>query len=126
MTDLPSAPRRGTWALVALFLATATAWTAAQPASKTVTAQDLVEIQQLYAKYNWALDSGDSEGYAATFKDAVYSALVHHVRLKFLNGLSIGLAEPKDVDFAWKMLPQVKAKVGAIPGLITGVIEHGT
>lgn len=64
-------------------------------------------------------------GYAATFKNVVYSALVHHVRMKFLNGSSIGLAEPKDVDFVWKMLPQVKAKVGAIPGLITGVIEHG-
>lgn len=64
-------------------------------------------------------------GYAATFKDVVYSALLQHVRMKFLNGSSIGLAESKDVDFAWRMLPQVKAKVGAIPGLITGVIEHG-
>ena len=64
-------------------------------------------------------------GYAATFKDVVYSALLQHVRTKFLKGASIGLAEPKAVDFAWKMLRQVKAKVGAIPGLITGVIEHG-
>jgi hypothetical protein len=64
-------------------------------------------------------------GYAATFKDLVYSALLHHVRARFLNGASIGLAERSDLDFAWKMLPQVKAKVGAIPGLVTGVIEHG-
>jgi hypothetical protein len=64
-------------------------------------------------------------GYAATFKDQVYSALLHHIRAKFLNGSSLGLAERADVDFAWKMLPQVKAKVGAIPGLIAGVIEHG-
>jgi hypothetical protein len=64
-------------------------------------------------------------GYAATFKDVVYSALLQHIRTKFLKGASIGLAEPKDVEFAWKMLQQVKAKVGAIPGLITGVIEHG-
>jgi len=64
-------------------------------------------------------------GYAATFKDQVYSALLHHARAKFLNDSSLGLAERTDVDFAWKMLRQVKAKVGAIPGLIAGVIEHG-
>ena len=64
-------------------------------------------------------------GYAATFKDKVYSALLHHVRAKFLNGSSLGLAERTDVDFAWKMLRQVKAKVEAIPGLIAGVIEYG-
>lgn len=64
-------------------------------------------------------------GYAATFKDQVYSALLHHVRAKFLNGSSLGLAERAEVDFAWKMLRQVKAKVGAISGLIAGIIEYG-
>jgi len=64
-------------------------------------------------------------GYAATFKDRVYSALLHHVRDKFLNGSSLGLAEPAEVDFAWKMLPQVQAKVRIIPGLIAGIIENG-
>lgn len=64
-------------------------------------------------------------GYAATFKDQVYSALLHHVRAKFLNGSSLGLAESAEVDFAWKMLRQVKAKVGAIPGLIAGIVEYG-
>ena len=64
-------------------------------------------------------------GYAATFKDKVYSALLHHVRAKFLNGASLGLAERSDVDFAWRMLRQVQARVAAIPGLIGGIIEHG-
>lgn len=64
-------------------------------------------------------------GYAATFKDQVYSALLHHVRAKFLNGNSLGLAERSDVDFAWRMLRQVQAQVGAVPGLIGGIIEHG-
>ncbi len=63
-------------------------------------------------------------GYAATFKDQVYSALLHHVRAKFLNGSSLGLAERAEVDFAWKMLRQVRAKLGAIPGLIAGIIEY--
>src|SRR5262249_35193272 len=49
-------------------------------------------------------------GYAASFKDRVYGALVHHVRNKFLNGASLGLAERSEVDFAWRMLNQVKDK----------------
>lgn len=65
-------------------------------------------------------------GYAGTFKDRVYSALLHHIRSKFLNDSSLGLAERSEVDFAWKMLPQVKAKVGAIPGAIAGIIEYGS
>ena len=64
-------------------------------------------------------------GYAASFKDRVYSALLHHVRDKFLEGSSLGLAKRSEVEFARKMLWQVKQKVSAIPGLIAGVIEHG-
>lgn len=41
-------------------------WVRAQSRGK-LTADDYVEIQQLYARYNNAIDSGDAEGYAATF-----------------------------------------------------------
>ncbi len=64
-------------------------------------------------------------GYAATFKDRVYSALIHHIRSKFLNGSSLGLAERAEVDFAWKMLPQVRSRVGSIAGLVAGIVEYG-
>ena len=64
-------------------------------------------------------------GYAASYKAQVYSALLHHVRAKFLKGSSLGLADRSEVVFAWKMLRQVKVKVSAIPGLVAGVIEHG-
>ena len=64
-------------------------------------------------------------GYAAAFKDRVYGALVQHIRKKFLNSSSLGLAEREEINFAWKMLHQVKAKLGAIPGLIAGIIEYG-
>ncbi len=64
-------------------------------------------------------------GYAAGFKDRVYGAIVQHVRKNFLNGNSLGLAERSEVDFAWKMLGQVKSKVGDVPGLIAGIIEYG-
>ena len=64
-------------------------------------------------------------GYAAMRKDRVYTALLHHVRAKFLNGSSLGLAERGELDYACKMLDQVKTKVLNIPGLVAGIIEHG-
>lgn len=64
-------------------------------------------------------------GYATEAKAKVYGALVHHVRKKFLKGNSLGLADRADVDFAWKMLRQIKTKVGAVPGLVAGIIEYG-
>ena len=51
--------------------------------------------------------------------------LWQHVRRKFLKGSSLGLAEREEVEYAWKMLRQTNAKVGAIPGLIAGIIEYG-
>jgi len=63
-------------------------------------------------------------GYAAMFKAKLYRALVQHVRKRFLNGSSLGLAEREEVEYAWKMLPQVKTRVGAIPGLVAGVIQY--
>ena len=64
-------------------------------------------------------------GYASVFKDRVYSALLRHVRTRFLNGQSLGLASRSDVDYAWKMLPQMKARIASIPGLVAGMIEYG-
>jgi SnoaL-like domain len=41
---------------------------------RKLTADDYIEIQQLYAQYNMAIDSGDAEGYAATFTpDGVFN-----------------------------------------------------
>lgn len=64
-------------------------------------------------------------GYAAAYKDRVYSALLHHVRGKFLDGASLGLASRQEIEFAWKMLRQVRGKVGSSLGLVAGIIEYG-
>jgi hypothetical protein len=66
---------------------------AAQPAGRALTAQDLVEIQQLYARYNWTLDAGDSEGYAATFTaDGVFNNNAgHDAIVKFADTFHAGL-----------------------------------
>jgi hypothetical protein len=45
----------------------------------TLSAQDYVEIQQLYAQYNVAIDTGDAEAYAATFTpDGVFNTFSGH------------------------------------------------
>jgi hypothetical protein len=85
---------RNVWALVAVAILGSGAWIDAQKAgAKTLTAQDLVDIQQLYAKYNWALDSGDSEGYASTFTpDGVFNTNVgHDAIVKFADTFHAGL-----------------------------------
>jgi type III restriction enzyme len=65
-------------------------------------------------------------GYAAGFRGEVYSALMHHIRDKFLGNTTLGLADRRCLDYAWKMLDQVRAKVIAIPGLIGGMIEYAS
>jgi hypothetical protein len=93
-----------------------------------VTAQvsdDLARDAVKSGLLNIAEDLTVQAGYAASFKDLVYSALVHHIRSKFLNGASLGLAERSEVDFAWRMLNHVKGRVGAVPGLVAGMIEYG-
>jgi actinorhodin biosynthesis protein ActVIA len=48
-------------------------------AASGLSAQDYFEIQQLYARYNIAIDSGDAEGWAATFTpDGVFNTSVGH------------------------------------------------
>jgi len=64
-------------------------------------------------------------GYATGFKSEVYSALMGHIREKFLAGASLGLAERDEILFAWKMLAQVKRNVLGVPGLVEGIIEYG-
>ena len=63
-------------------------------------------------------------GYATGFRGEVYSALIQHIRGKFLGGVSLGLADRYGLDYAWKMLDQVKAKVANVPGLVGGMIEY--
>jgi hypothetical protein len=48
-------------------------------ATTALSAQDTVDIQQLYARYNIAIDSGDAQGWAATFTpDGVFNAISGH------------------------------------------------
>jgi SnoaL-like domain len=61
------------------------AWS--QQKKSGMTADDYMEIQQLYSRYNMAIDSGDAEGWAATFTpDGVFQTFNGHDALVgFIN-----------------------------------------
>ena len=80
-------------ALTAAAIVCSSGWMYAQGQQGTLKADDFVEIQQLYAKYNWAIDAGDSEGYASTFTpDGVFNSNVgHDAIVKFADGFHAGI-----------------------------------
>jgi len=71
----------------------------------------------------YAEDLAVQAGYAASFKADVYSALMRHIREKFL-GTSLGLAEGRELMYALKMLPSVRRAVSSMPGLVAAMIEY--
>jgi SnoaL-like domain len=80
-------------ALFGLVLVCGTTLVYGQQAGATLTAEDLVDIQQLYARYNWTLDAGDAEGYASTFTpDGVFNNNVgHDAIVKFADTFHAGM-----------------------------------
>ena len=93
-------------------------WLSAQPgAAKNFTAQDFVDIQQLYAKYNWSLDAGDAEAYAATFTpDGTFNNNVgHDAIVKFANTFHAGLgAHVKHWNTNLMILPSAGGATGQV------------
>jgi SnoaL-like protein len=68
-------------------------WSLAQSGKKKeLTIQDYIEIQQLYARYNFAIDANEAENMTATFTDdgefyagTVVNGLGHDGILKFMR-----------------------------------------
>lgn len=67
----------------------------------------------------------DNAGFTSQYKGQIYTNLLEHVRIKFLNGASLGLAEPYHLQAAWKMLPTVGENIASTPGLIEGMVKYG-
>lgn len=84
---------RNVFALLGLVIFCGSTIVSAQKSAGTLTADDLVEIQQLSDKYNWALDAGESEAYASTFTpDGVFKNNVgHNAIVKFADTFHAGL-----------------------------------
>jgi len=71
--------KRSTLALLGALILGSLTWLLAQQRYTKLTADDYIEIQQLYARYNNAIDSGDGEAYAATFvTDGTFNTFTGH------------------------------------------------
>jgi ketosteroid isomerase-like protein len=73
--------------IVAFIVSTFAFFAAAPGFANGLTPQDYTEIEQLYAKYNWAIDSGDAQAWADTFvEDGVFNNFKGQEQLKgFVN-----------------------------------------
>lgn len=83
-------PKRKTLAVLVLSIVlSGVTWVYARQSrtAGSLTTQDYIDIQQLYARYNNAIDGGDAEGYAATFvADGVFNTFTGHDALVgFIN-----------------------------------------
>ena len=67
----------------------------------------------------------DHVGHSAQFKGQIYAILLEHVKVKFLNGTSLGLAEPHHLEAAWRMRDKVQEEIRNIPGLVEGMVKYG-
>ncbi len=85
--------------------------------------RDLIRTRLLEMAEELLLEAGC----ATLYKDRMYQVLVEHVRHKFLSdpNCSLGLAERAELEYIWKMLPQVKQKIASLPGLVKGVVHYG-
>ena len=64
-------------------------------------------------------------GHTTQFKGKIYSILLNHVRTKFLDGASLGLAEEAHITTTWRMLPEIEKQIGGTPGLVEGMVKYG-
>ena len=63
-------------------------------------------------------------GHTAQFKGKIYGILLEHVRSNFLEGTSLGLAEPHHLETAWRMLAKVEQNIAETPGLVAGMVKY--
>ena len=78
---------------------------------------------------NELLDMGerllDHSGHTTQYKGRIYGVLLEHLRSKFLDGASLGLAEKHHLEAARRMLPQVEERIKGTPGLVEGIVKYG-
>jgi hypothetical protein len=111
--------------LVGIVVAIAIAGAAhAQTRPGMLTTQDYVEIQQLYARYVHAIDSGDAETYAAlftpdgSFNDNIgHDALVAFIRNR--NGAGV-----RHINTSLVITPTAEGAAGAVYNMFLNVAAN--
>lgn len=67
----------------------------------------------------------DQNGFATQFQGALYRVLLNHVRTKFLDGKSVGLAAEERLETAGKHLHLVEKNITDTPGVLEGIVFDG-
>ena len=103
---------------------------AQQGGSSSLTADDYVEIQQLYTRYNYAIDDGEVEAYVAFYtSDGSFNDFSGHDGLRtFMNGRTGGTRRHWNTNLVIKPTPEGASgavylmflDVGVQPPAVTG------
>lgn len=64
-------------------------------------------------------------GYSVQHKGRLYRILLDHVRTKFLDGASLGLAESHRLESVWRLRVKIEETIRSTPGLIAGIVIYG-
>ena len=67
----------------------------------------------------------DGAGFTTQFKGKIYGILLNHVKGKFLDGASLGLAGEDELKKVTLNLPQIEKNFGNRRGLVEGMVKHG-
>ena len=67
----------------------------------------------------------DYAGFSTQYKGRIYGILLEHVRMKFLDGSSLGMSETRHLETTLRMLPKVEDKIKSVPGLMEGMVKYG-
>lgn len=62
-------------------------------------------------------------GFGSIYKELMYNTILNHIDKKMFNGKTLGVAEPKDLEFALYRMPEVR-KVFMKPGLVPSIIRY--
>ena len=64
-------------------------------------------------------------GYSVQHKGRLYRILLDHVRTKFLDGDSLGIAQRPRLEAVWRLRHKVEEAIRITPGLIAGMVIYG-
>lgn len=64
-------------------------------------------------------------GHSNQFKGQIYRILLEHIRTKFLEGASLGLAEEPQLEATWRSLHAIENNIADKQGLVEGMVKHG-
>ena len=101
----------------------------APPASEEISPIPVSQEDLAEAIKNELLKGAESllanAGHTAQFTGRIYQFLLRHVRSKFLDGASLGLAEGHRLETVWRMLPVIEKRIAETPGMVEGMVKYG-